>query len=73
MNRRPRSSGSIGQIIKRLRKEARLKQAALAEAAGFSQPTLSRIERGYHLPDEDQRENIANALGCKVAELTKAA
>lgn len=70
MIQRPRSSGSIGQVIRRLRKRARMKQEALAELIGVTQPTLSRIETDERLPTDVQRELLAQALGCGLADLT---
>lgn len=61
----PRPSGSIGQVLKRLRREKRLKQEALASASGLSQPVVSRIETGLKLPDDFERAALAKALGCE--------
>ncbi len=49
---------------------ARLSQAQLAERAGISRPTLSKIERGV-APDVSISiiQRIADALGTSVAEL----
>ncbi len=66
---RTRASGSIGQVLKRLRREQRLKQEALAAASGLSQPVISRIETGLQLPDDYQRGQLAKALGCTECEL----
>lgn len=66
----PRPDGSIGQVIRRLRKRRRLKQVALAEALECSQSTVSHLERGDRLPTEDQRERLIAALGCTPAELS---
>lgn len=65
----PRRDGSIGQIIKRLRKRARMKQQVLADALGIDRTTLSRIETDQRLPSDYQRECLAEALGCSLAEL----
>jgi len=49
---------------------ARLSQAQLAERAGISRPTLSKIERGV-APDVSIAiiQRIADALGTRVADL----
>lgn len=65
----PRRDGSIGQIVKRLRKRARMKQQVLADALGIDRTTLSRIETDQRLPSDYQRECLAEALGCTLAEL----
>ena len=65
----PRPDGSIGQVIRRLRKRKRWKQEALAEAMECSQSTVSHLERGDRLPTDDQRERLIAALGCTRAEL----
>ena len=69
MLKTPRRDGSFGQIIKRLRKRARMKQQVLAEAIGVHRTTLSRMETNERLPTDYQRECLAEALGCPLAEL----
>jgi len=56
-------------VLKRLRKAARLKQAALASAAGISQPTLSRLENGQRPPTDEERSALAEALKCPAAAI----
>lgn len=54
---------SVGAVLARVRRTKRITGARLAEMAGISQPTISRIERGRSLPDPDQVRRIARALG----------
>jgi HTH-type transcriptional regulator/antitoxin HipB len=43
---RARSAGALGTAIQRARQTAALSQDELADRAGTSRPTLSRLERG---------------------------
>ncbi|GID93309.1 helix-turn-helix domain-containing protein [Amorphoplanes digitatis] len=66
------TSINIGALIETARQAAGLSQRALAEAAGISQPTLSRIisgDRGAKLPEIVA---ISWATGYTVAQLTGA-
>jgi transcriptional regulator with XRE-family HTH domain len=51
------------------RARARLSQEQLAERAGISRPTISRIERGAGAVGVDVVQRIADALGVTVASL----
>ena len=54
-------------------KEARffrgLNQWDISIKTGIPQSKLSLIERGYVDPKEDEKKQIAKALGCKVADI----
>jgi transcriptional regulator with XRE-family HTH domain len=52
----------IGRKVRELREEQHLLQADLAERAGISRNTVSRIELGHHLPASDTIEKLAQAL-----------
>jgi transcriptional regulator with XRE-family HTH domain len=47
-----------------------MSQGQLASAAGITQSTLSRMERGQAQPDAFTLKKLAEALGVSVAELT---
>ena len=57
----------VNVIVGRAR--ARLSQEELADRAGISRPTLSRVERAAGDVGLDVIERIASALGVAVAEL----
>lgn len=63
---------SEAQQIRRLRKQARLTQAALAEKAGMARPNLARIEAGRYRPALETLERIASALGYSISMLVSA-
>jgi transcriptional regulator with XRE-family HTH domain len=53
----------IGVTLRRLRKARGMSERALAAAVGFSQSTVSRIERGIGSPDLGDIRKIARAIG----------
>ena len=55
--------------IMRMRQEKGITQAALAEAAGVSQPFIYDLERGHRGAKMATLEKIADVLGCSVSEL----
>jgi transcriptional regulator with XRE-family HTH domain len=61
-----------GALIERARVAAGLSQRALADAAGISQPTLSRIISGERAAKMPEVVAIAWATGHTVAQLTEA-
>jgi transcriptional regulator with XRE-family HTH domain len=61
----------FGQRLKELRKKHLLTQDSLAEAAGLSCKHIGEIERGEVNLTIQSLEQIANALGLKVHELTQ--
>lgn len=60
----------LGDSIRVRRKAARLSQARLAESAGISRVSLTRIENATQTPEFDTLARIARALSVTVDELT---
>jgi transcriptional regulator with XRE-family HTH domain len=60
---------SIGNRIRDLRWDRRLKQGELARRAGIAQNTLSRIELGETTPSVPTLEKIARGLSMNVSDL----
>jgi transcriptional regulator with XRE-family HTH domain len=56
--------------LRRLRREAALSQQELAERAGTTQETISRLEQGHHARGRTLRK-LAEALGVEPKELMK--
>lgn len=63
----------LGVVIETRRKKLGLSQAEMAEKTGFSQPTLSRIERGGVPLTIPQLLTLAEVLGVAGSDLMKAA
>lgn len=61
---------SVGELIDRARRDARMSQRGLADATGISQPTLSRIVTGDRVAKLPEIVAIAEATGYTVAQLT---
>lgn len=59
----------LGANIARRRKAMRLTQAQLAESLDVDTETLSRFERGKHLPSLLSLERLAGLLHASVADL----
>lgn len=57
--------------IRDLRKEKRMTQATLAEAAGVNRITIAKYETGRINPTLESAHKIASALGCTVDDLLK--
>jgi transcriptional regulator with XRE-family HTH domain len=57
--------------LRRLRREAALSQQDLAERAGTTQETISRLERGHHHARGSTLRKLAEALGVAPKELMK--
>ncbi|XVU23733.1 helix-turn-helix domain-containing protein [Actinoplanes sp. CA-054009] len=66
------TSADIGALIEKARLAAGLSQRALADAAGLSQPTLSRIISGDRMAKLPEIVAISWATGHTVAQLTGA-
>jgi transcriptional regulator with XRE-family HTH domain len=68
-----KSSTTIGALLGRniaeRRKALGLTQAELAEKLGADTVTVSRFERGSHLPSLQRLERVADTLGIPLAEL----
>lgn len=54
----------IGQNVRNRRIELEMTQAALAEAAGITQPNVASIERGSTSPMIETLAALAEALHC---------
>jgi len=54
---------SLSDSIRKRRKELRLSQSYVADLAGISPNTISKIERGEANPTVDVLQKIANVLG----------
>ncbi|WP_147943602.1 Scr1 family TA system antitoxin-like transcriptional regulator [Microbispora sp. CSR-4] len=52
----------LGELLRRLRKDAGLTGKELAQRAGLAQPTISRMETGQLLPTPETVERVAAAL-----------
>ena len=57
--------------LRRLRRAAALSQAELAERAGTTQETISRLERGHHAARGLTLRKLAEELGVEPKELIK--
>ncbi|MEV4293390.1 helix-turn-helix transcriptional regulator [Microbispora rosea] len=53
----------LGELLRRLRKQAGLTGKELAQRAGVAQPTVSRMETGQLLPTPETVERVSIALG----------
>jgi transcriptional regulator with XRE-family HTH domain len=58
---------SVGDNLRRIRKDRGFGQIALAEASGVSQPTISEIETGQRDPHQSTLSKLADALGVPLA------
>lgn len=52
----------VGDIIKKARKDKKITQIALAEAASITQTYLSQIESNIKVPSIEVLKNIAGAM-----------
>jgi transcriptional regulator with XRE-family HTH domain len=59
----------VGRVVALLRKRAGLSQEALAEKVGVAPDTISRLERGRHVPPLEGLSEIAIALGVGLRDL----
>ncbi|GAA3423222.1 helix-turn-helix transcriptional regulator [Streptosporangium nondiastaticum] len=62
---------ALGELLRRLRKDAGLTGKELAARAGVAQPTISRIETGRLLPVPETVERLVVALGLDEAGRTE--
>jgi transcriptional regulator with XRE-family HTH domain len=62
---------TVGILLARLRRSTNLTGAQLAEQVGMSQPKISRLERGVGLPNPDDVELIARALGADEGQIAR--
>ena len=59
----------LGTALKEIRDEARMTQDDLAERAGTTKSSVSRIENEEQVPSLDMLERLAAALGVKVYQV----
>ena len=62
-------SVQVGKRIKELREARNMKQVELAELIDMEATNLSKLEKGVHLPKEDNLNKITNALNVDIKEL----
>ena len=62
-------SMQVGKRIKELREARNLKQVELAELIDMEATNLSKLEKGVHLPKEDNLNKITSALNVGIKEL----
>lgn len=60
----------IGERVRAARKRRALRQVDLAEAAGLSVDTISKMENGLHEPHATTVQKLSKALGVPVEHLT---
>lgn len=60
---------TVGENIKRLRKERRLTQKNLGELCGIAEPNIRKYENGKQNPKLETIEKIATALGVTAFDL----
>ena len=65
-----RAGELLGQRLRALRQKKDVTQVGLAERSGLPQSHISEIENGVMLPNLVTLLRIANALPCKLSELT---
>ena len=58
--------GQLGQEMRRLRLDAGLTQAGLAQLAGVSRRWLGQLERGHQRAEADKLMHVVRALGLAV-------
>jgi transcriptional regulator with XRE-family HTH domain len=59
----------VGKRIREIRESKNIKQVELAEMIDVEATNLSKLEKGVHLPKEDNIRKITTALGVEVKEL----
>lgn len=59
----------VGRVVALLRERAGLNQEELAEKVDMSTDTISRLERGKHVPALEGLSEIARALGVGLRDL----
>ncbi len=61
----------LGANVRRARQRAGLTQAELAQRASWAQPAISLVEAGQANPTVHTLQQLADALGCPLADLLK--
>lgn len=59
---------AFGHRLRRLRRALGMKQSALADAAKVDQATVSRWERGAHVPDRSVQDSVLETLSARRAD-----
>ncbi len=59
----------VGKRIKELREARNIKQVELAELIDMEATNLSKLEKGVHLPKEDNLNKITTALNVDIKDL----
>lgn len=59
----------VGKRIKELREAKKLKQVQLAELIDMEATNLSKLEKGVHLPKEENLKKITKALNVDIKDL----
>lgn len=62
-------SMQVGKRIKELREARKIKQVELAEMIDMEATNLSKLEKGIHLPKEENLRKITTALNVEVKDL----
>ena len=62
-------SMQVGNRIKELREAKGMKQVELADLIDMEATNLSKLEKGVHLPKEDNLNKITNALNVEIKDL----
>lgn len=62
-------SMQVGKRIKELREAKKLKQVQLAELIDMEATNLSKLEKGVHLPKEENLKKITRALNVDIKDL----
>ena len=63
--------GRLGEVLKRLRKKAKVTQASLAAALGRPQPFVSKYEKGRLRVDAVELIDISRVIGCSLDEVAE--
>jgi transcriptional regulator with XRE-family HTH domain len=69
--RNPRAAQKIGQNVRYWRKRRALSQGQLANAAGLTLSTITRIERGITRPQPTTIYKLALALSVTIEEVLR--
>ncbi len=59
----------VGKRIKELREARNMKQVELANLIDMEATNLSKLEKGVHLPKEDNLKKIISALNIEIKDL----
>lgn len=68
-DRRSEARAILSENVRRFRQRSGLTQTQLAQKAGLSSLTISRIENGHSLPEWDIACAIADGLGVSLDDL----